>query len=125
HMSRSSYAAHHLVFAEDATHPLWPSAGGPGSGVIGWLNRKMFDETGDEQKPPSWTPLVLDTNGTGKRDDYVEPAQPVDPTKDKRIVAAFYGIGVHPNDRTVSVSVLGFPRYVIRLNPGANPPATT
>ena len=32
--------------------------------------------------------MILDTNGNGKRDDYVEPKQPVDPTKDKRIVGA-------------------------------------
>ena len=28
---------------------------------------------------------MLDTNGNGKRDDYIEPDQPLDPTKDKRI----------------------------------------
>ena len=121
---RTCFPTHHLVFAEDANNTLWTSAGGPGSGVIGWLNRKMFEETGDEQKSQSWTPLILDTNGNGKRDDYVEPDQPVDPTKDKRVVAAFYGVGVNPLDGTVWGSVLGFPGYVIRLNPGSNPPAT-
>src|SRR6267378_4441171 len=118
------FSTHHLVFAEDANNTLWTSAGGPQSGVIGWVNRKMFEETGDEAKSQGWTPLVLDTNGNGKRDDYVEPNQPVDPTKDKRVVAAFYGIGVNPVDGTVWGSVLGFPGYVIRLNPGPNPPAT-
>src|SRR5439155_563431 len=52
------------------------------------------------------------------------PNQPVDPTKDTRVVAAFYGVGVNPNDGTVWGSVLGFPGYVIRLNPGMNPPET-
>ena len=118
------FPTHHLVFAEDADNTLWTSAGGPQSGVIGWLNRKAFDETGDEIRSQGWTALVLDTNGNGKRDDYVEPDQPVDPTKDKRINAAFYGIAVSPVDGTVWGSVLGFPGYVIRLNPGANPPAT-
>ena len=33
----------------------------------------MFEETGDEQKSQGWTPFILDTNGNGKRDDYVEP----------------------------------------------------
>jgi hypothetical protein len=121
---RTCFPTHHLVFAEDANNTLWTSAGGPGSGVIGWLDRKMFEETGDEQKSQGWTPLVLDTNGNGKRDDYVEPDQPIDPTKDKRVVAAFYGVGVNPVDGTVWGSVLGFPGYVIRLNPGPNPPAT-
>ena len=48
---------------------------------VGWLDRKMFEETGDEQKAQGWTPLILDTNGNGKRDDYVEPDQPVDPAR--------------------------------------------
>ena len=79
------FPTHHLVFAEDANHTLWTSAGGPASGVVGWLNRKMFEETGDEQKSQGWTPFILDTNGNGKRDEWVEPNQPVDPTKDKRV----------------------------------------
>ena len=44
-----------------------------GPAVIGWLNRKMFEETGDEQKSQGWTPFIVDTNGNGKRDEYVEP----------------------------------------------------
>ena len=102
------------------------SAGGPQSGVIGWLNRKTFDETGDEVKSQGWSALILDTNGNGQRDEgYVEANQPVDPTKDKRIVAALYGIGVNPVDGAVWGSVLTFPGSVIRVSPGANPPATT
>jgi hypothetical protein len=123
---RTCFPTHHLVFAEDADNTLWTSAGGPQSGVIGWLNRKMFEETGDEAKSQGWSAIVLDTNGNGKRDeDYVEPNQPVDPAKDKRITGALYGIGINPVDNTVWGSVLTFPGYVIRVNPGANPPATT
>ena len=121
---RTCFSTHHLVFAEDADNTLWTSAGGPQGGVVGWLNRKVFDETGDERKAQGWTALVLDTNGNGKRDDYVEPDQPVDPAKDKRVAAGFYGIAVNPVDKTVWGSVLGFPGYVIRLDPGPNPPAT-
>jgi hypothetical protein len=118
------FPTHHLVFAEDANNTLWTSAGGPASGVIGWLNRKMFEETGDEEKSQGWTALILDTNGNGRRDEYVEPDQPVDPTKDKRITAGYYGIAVSPVDGTIWGTVLSFPGYVIRLNPGQNPPAT-
>ena len=118
------FSTHHLVFAEDKNNTLWTSAGGPQSGVIGWLDRKLFDETGDEVRSQGWTALVLDTNGNGRRDEYVEPNEPVDPTKDKRVNAAFYGVAVNPNDGTVWGSVLGFPGYVIRLDPGSNPPAT-
>jgi hypothetical protein len=123
---RTCFPTHHLVFAEDANNTLWTSAGGPQSGVIGWLNRKMFEETGDEAKSQGWSALILDTNGDGKRDeDYVEPNQPVDPAKDKRVTAALYGIGINPVDGSVWGSVLTFPGSVIRVTPGSNPPATT
>jgi hypothetical protein len=118
------FPTHHLVFAEDANHTLWTSAGGPQSGVIGWLNRKMFEETADEEKSQGWTALVLDTNGNGKRDNYVEPNETVDPTKDKRINAALYSIAVNPVDDSIWGTSLGFPGYVVRLNPGPNPPET-
>jgi hypothetical protein len=118
------FPTHHLAFAEDANNTLWTSAGGPASGVIGWLNRKTFEETGDEQKAQGWTALVLDTNGNGRRDDYVEPDQPLDPAKDKRVVAALYSVAINPVDGTVWGTSLGFPGRVVRLDPGANPPAT-
>jgi hypothetical protein len=114
------FSTHHLMFAEDSNNTLWTSGGGP---VVGWLNTKLFDETGDEEKSQGWTALILDTNGNGKRDDYVEPDQPVDPTKDKRIGAGFYAVAPAP-DGSVWGSSLGFPGSVIRLNPGANPPET-
>ena len=60
------FPTHHLIFAEDANNTLWTSAGGPQTPVVGWLNRKLFEETGDEQKAQGWTPLVLDTNGNGQ-----------------------------------------------------------
>ncbi len=118
------FSTHHLVFAEDANHTLWTSAGGPASGVVGWLNRKMFEATGDEQKSQGWTPIVLDTNGNGKRDEWVEPNQAVDPAKDKRMAAAFYGIAVSPVDGTVWGSTQGFPSAIVRLDPGPNPSET-
>src|SRR5438093_6740435 len=117
------FSTHHLQFAEDANRTLWTSSGG-GGGAVGWLNTKMFEETHDEEKSQGWTALILDTNGNGKRDPYVEPDQPVDPAKDKRIAAAFYGVTVSPADGSIWGSVLGFPGSIVRLNPGPNPPAT-
>src|SRR5437762_8612056 len=117
------FATHHLQFAEDANGTLWTSSGG-GGGAVGWLNVKMWDATHDEEKSQGWTALILDTNGNGKRDEYVEPDQPIDATKDKRINAAFYGVTVSPVDRSIWGTVLGFPGAVVRLNPGPNPPAT-
>ena len=118
------FSTHHLIFGEDANNTLWLSSGGAASGVLGWLNTKTFDKTGDEQKSQGWTAFVLDTNGNGKRDEYVEPDQPVDPTKDKRIVAGYYGIGFNPMDGSIWGSVLSFPGAVVRVSPGDNPPAT-
>ena len=93
------FNTHHLQF--DANDRLWASTGGANSPVIGWLDMKIFDETGDAAKAQGWTPLILDTNGNSKRDDYVEPNQPVDPSKDKRIVAGFYAIMPNPADGSV------------------------
>ena len=108
------------MFAEDANHTLWTSGGGD---VVGWLNTKMFDETGDEEKSQGWTALVIDTNGNGKRDAYVEPDQPLDPAKDQRFDGAFYAVSPAP-DGSIWGSVLGFPGAVLRLNPGSHPPET-
>jgi len=114
------YSTHHLMFAEDANNTLWTSGGGQ---VVGWLNTKMFLETGDEEKSQGWTPLILDTNGNGRRDDYVEPNEPVDPTKDKRIVSGFYAVAPAP-DGSVWASSLGYPGAVVRLVPGDDPATT-
>jgi len=114
------FGTHHLMFAEDENNTLWTSGGGQ---VVGWLNTKMFLETGDEVASQGWTALIMDTNGNGKRDDYVEPDEPVDPTKDKRFGGAFYAVAPAP-DGSVWGSNLGFPGAVIRLDPGPNPPAT-
>jgi hypothetical protein len=116
------FGTHHLMFAEDANNTLWTSSGG-GGGAVGWLNTKMFDETGDEVKSQGWTPLIIDTNGNGKRDPWVEPDQPVDPTKDKRFGGGFYAVSP-ATDGSVWGSVLGYPGAVVRLNPGSNPTET-
>ena len=114
------FGTHHLMFAEDANHTLWTSGGGQ---VVGWLNRKMFDETGDEERSQGWTPMVMDTNGNGRRDAYVEPNAPVDPAKDTRINGAFYAVSPAP-DGSVWGTVLGFPGGVVRMAPGTNPSET-
>jgi hypothetical protein len=114
------FGTHHLMFAEDANNTLWTSGGGQ---VVGWLNTKLFEQTGDEERSQGWTALILDTNGNGKRDAYTEPDQPLDPTKDRRFGGAFYAVAPAP-DGSVWGSQLGFPGAVIRLSPGSNPPET-
>jgi hypothetical protein len=118
------FTTHHLQFAFDADDTLWTSAGGPQNPVVGWFNTKRFLATGDAAAAQGWAPLILDTNGNGRPDAYVEPDQPVDPAKDKRVVAGLYGVAVSPVDGSIWGTSLGFPGAVVRFVPGANPPAT-
>ena len=125
------FGTHHLYFGHDGDRTLWTSAGGPQAGVVGWLDTKKFDETGDAAKSQGWTPLVVDVNGNGKRDDYVEARDAVDPAKDKRVIAGFYGVQPSPIDDTVwgQAMDVGFsrieqPGYIVHLNPGSDPAKT-
>lgn len=115
------FSTHHLQFAEDAYDTLWTSGGGP---VVGWLDTKKFDETGDAAASQGWTALIVDTNGNGRRDDYVEPDAEVDPNLDKRIEAGFYAVMPNPADGSVWGSQFGHPGSIVRLMPGPNPPET-
>jgi hypothetical protein len=112
------FSTHHLQFGYDANNTLWLSGTGP---VAGWVNTKMFEETGDAAKSQGWTPFVLDTNGNGKRDDYVEPNQPIDPAKDKRIVPGSgpYAVMPSPVDGSVwfTTGVFGGTPAVVRFDP--------
>jgi len=118
------FSTHHLVFAEDANNTLWTSAGGAANPVLGWLNRKVYEETGDEERAQGWTPFILDTNGNGRRDDWVEPGEPLNPAKDQRVVTGLYSVAVNPVDGTVWGTSRSFPGYVVRVNPGPDPAHT-
>ena len=108
------YSTHHLIFAEDDDHTLWTSGGGQ---VIGWLNTRMYLETGDEVASQGWSPLILDTNGNGTQDEWVEPGEPVDPTKDKRITTGYYAVAFNPTDGSIWGTSLGFPGGLVRFDP--------
>ena len=119
------FGTHHLQFGYDANNTLWFSGTGP---VAGWLDTKLFDDTGDAAKAQGWTPFVLDTNGNGKRDDYVEPNAPVDPAKDKRIVPGSgpYAVMPSPVDGSIwyTVGIFSGTPAVLRLMPGDSPSET-
>ncbi len=118
------FPTHHVIFAEDANNTLWFSSGVVGPGAVGWFNRKMFEETGDEIKSQGWSPFVLDTNGNGKRDAYVEPNQPADQAKDTRVAANLYSVGYNPKDGSIWGTQLGYPGRVVRVAPGPDPTHT-
>jgi hypothetical protein len=125
------FSTGHLYFGHDADDTLWSSATSPAVGVVGWLNTKMYEQTGDAAKAQGWTPQIVDTNANGKRDDYVAPKDPVDPAKDKRVLAGPYGVQPSPADDSIwgqsmdgGFSRMDQPGYLIRLSPGSNPPET-
>jgi hypothetical protein len=116
------FSTHHLQFAEDDNNTLWTSGG---NDVVGWFDTNKFDETGDIESAVGWAPLILDTNGNGRRDDWVEPGEPMDPNLDMRISAGYYAIMPNPADGSVwGTTSFSYPGKLIRLDPGTNPPET-
>jgi hypothetical protein len=111
------YGTHHLQFAyDDPNDTLWTSGGGQ---VIGWLNTKQFDATGDAAASQGWSPHVLDTNGNGRRDDgWVEPGQPANTRRDTRIGAGFYAVMPSPSDGSVwGSAAFQYPGALLRFDP--------
>ena len=117
------FGTHHLQFGEDDDDTLWFSGDG---NVIGWLNTRLYDETGDEQGSQGWCPTVVDTNGDGViTRPWTEPGGEVDPGRDTRIAGFAYGIIANPVDDTAWVARTGpFPGRLVRLDRGDNPPET-
>jgi streptogramin lyase len=120
------FGTQHLNFAEDEANTLWFSNNTQGKdAVVGWVNTNKFWSTGDAASSQGWTALVVDTNGNGRRDEgYNEPGQPLDPGKDTRVPFGLYGISVSPLDGSIWGSSLPHPGYIIRIDPGSNPPDT-
>ena len=120
------FGTHHLNFAEDADNTLWLSNNSQGNlAVVGWVNTRKYWATGDAAASQGWTPLIVDTNGNGKRDEgYNEPGKPADYAKDTRIPYGMYGISYSPLDGSIWGSNLAHPGYILRVAPGSNPSET-
>ena len=110
------FGTHHLNLDDDDT--LWFTGSGP---VVAWFDTKVLDETGNEELAQGWTVQVLDSNGNGRRDEYVEPGEQIDSTKDTRIERGFYGVAPSPLDGSIWGSTLGMPGGLVRLVPGDDP----
>ena len=123
------FGTHHLQFAEDADDTLYFSGGGQ---VVGWLNTRVYDETGDERFAQGWCPTVLDTNGDGRiTKPWNEPAPrgsteepPFDPALDTRVVIGAYGVIASPVDHAAWIVSDDYPGRMVRFDPGDNPPET-
>ena len=119
------FGTHHLQFAEDEDNTLWTSGGGD---VVGWLNTRVFDETGDAEKAIGWSALVMDINGNGQRDEYTEPGEEVNPELDRRIDGGgainnygFYAVMPSPVDESVWGLQPGHTRVTLPAGPRRQP----
>lgn len=109
------FSTHHLQFAYDEENTLWTSGGGA---VVGWLNTREFLETGDAASAQGWSPLILDTNGNGQVDEWVEPGEEQDTSKDLRVNAGFYAVMPNPADGSIwGSNAFGYPGAVVRYDP--------
>jgi hypothetical protein len=109
------FSTHHLQFSADPNNTLWTSGGHE---VVGWLDTKKFDLTGDAAASQGWAPFVLDINGNGKLDAWTEPGQPLDPTRDQRLPVSFYAVMPNPADGSVWGTVaFRYPGAIVRFDP--------
>ena len=116
------FGTHHLQFAEDDNDTLYFSGDRQ---VVGWINTKLYDQTGDERISQGWCPTVLDTNADGTiTKPWNEPGESVDPQLDTRVSLGSYGVIVSPVDGSVWSAPDQFPGVIYRLDPGDNPPET-
>jgi hypothetical protein len=115
------FATHHLQFAEDKDNTLYFSGD---TNVIGWINTRVWDESGDAAKAQGWCPLIVDTNGDGRIGPFTQPNEPFDASRDMRVAGFAYGIIVNPVDGSIWWANAGVPGRIGRLELGSNPPET-
>tara|TARA_B110001454_G_scaffold102726_1_gene96880 strand:+ start:105 stop:2348 length:2244 start_codon:yes stop_codon:yes gene_type:complete len=131
------FGTHHLQFAGDEDRNLYFSGGGD---VLGWINTRLFDRTGDEQLSQGWCPMVVDTNGDGLiSKPWNEPVGRLrntseggggeqlvdfDPRLDTRMSPGSYGIIVNQVDNVAWGGGTEFPGRIYRFDKGSNPPET-
>jgi hypothetical protein len=110
------YSTHHLQFDDDGI--LWTSGGGQ---VVGWLDAEKFLATGDAAASQGWAPLILDTNGNGRQDNWIEPGQSPDPELDTRVPAAFYAVMPNRVDGSIwGSNAFRYPGAIVRYDPETN-----
>jgi hypothetical protein len=116
------FATHHLQFDTDADQTLYfNELLGP---IVGWLNVREYDRTGDEQASQGWCPQVVDTNGDGKITKPWNKPGESDPRRDTEVRHNLYSIIPSPIDGSVWGASEDYPGYVVRVDRGSNPPET-
>ncbi len=116
------FNTHHLQFGFDDDNTLYLSSV---SDVIGWINTRVYAETGDERASQGWCPTIVDTNGDGRITEWTGYRDDPDPAKDRQMGRGWYGIVPDPTaDNVVWGASGGVPGQIVRLSIGENPPET-
>jgi hypothetical protein len=117
------FATHHLQFDNDADQTIYfNELLGP---IVGWVNTREYDRTGDEQATQGWCPQVVDSNGDGKiTKPWNVPGQPADPRRDTEVRLNLYSVIPSPVDNSVWGASENTPGYIVRVDLGINPPET-
>jgi hypothetical protein len=87
------FSTHHLNF--DKNGVIWFSSGSTNDpSSAGSTPRSGTDH--DEQASQGWAPFIIDTNGNGKADEYVEPNSPSIRKRQAR-AAGLYSVSANPS----------------------------
>ena len=137
-MVDTCFGTHHLQFAHDASETLY--MGRPNGPVIGWVDTRELERSGDGRRAQGWCPTVVDTNGDGRitkpwnepelvrggrfEEDAATSTYDFDPALDTRVTVGAYGIIVNPVDGSVWGAQDSYPGRIVRLVPGDDPPAS-
>ena len=114
------FGTHHLQIAEDTDNTVWAS--NPGSPVVGWLNMRRFDETGDEQRSQGWCPYILDANGNVAKTSTLNRTSRSIPLGIRELRAGATELSRNPVDGSIWVAQgYNVPGAIIRLSPGDEP----
>ena len=111
------FRSHHVNFGYGKDRDiLFTEAGSPSgaNGMIGWIDTKKFDQTGDALASQGWCSPYLDLNENGKYDEGVDVRVPGNP----------YSVQPSPSDNSVWMAYAFYPGKIVRMTLGDNPPAT-
>jgi hypothetical protein len=117
------FSTHHLQFDNDPDQTVYfNELLGP---IVGWINTREFDRTRDEQASQGWCPQVLDTNGDGRiTKPWTPPDGEFDRRRDTEVAYNLYSVIPSPVDDAVWGASETYPGYIVRVDPGENPPET-
>jgi hypothetical protein len=110
------FRTHHVNFGYDKDRTVYADGGSPSgvNGVVGWVNTRMYDETGDAMASQGWCAPYIDLNENGR----------FDPEVDLRVTGNPYSVQPSPLDGSVWVAYASYPGKILRMTRGDNPPAT-